>query len=109
MGYIESTLRLHWKEPTVRIGSHDCLVGTQRESFRPVFRYYTSITQPREIDDCSLRTMNRTEDGVKHREKLGAEGITGFGCSHTDRSDQSLVISSLGKDKRDNQQLAIYY
>ena len=79
------------------------------ESFRPVFRYYTSITQPREIDDRSLRTMNQTEVEVKHREKLGAEGITGFGWSHTDKSDQSLVISSLGKDKEDDRQLAIYY
>ena len=75
-----------------------CKKGVLQACLQILHKYHTTKR------DRRLFTKNNESNrgGVKHREKLGAEGITGFGWSHTDKSNQSLVISSLGKDKRDD-------
>ena len=92
----------------VRIEARDRLLarrGVLQACLQILHKYHTT-----ERDRQSFTKNDESNrGGDKHREKLGAEGITGFGWSHTDKSDQSLVISSLGKDKEDDRQLAIYY
>ena len=105
MDLARSTALFSSNDPTCQDRGESCDVdgGTQevvlQARLQILHKYHTTERDRRLFTKNSELQRGR----VKHREKLGVDGDHMIWLSHTDKSVQSLVISSLRKDKRDDQ------